>query len=295
MNEIKIFNNPQFGDIRTAGTADNPMFCLADLCRALEIKKVSRVKDRLNQRGVTLVSTPTLNQHGAEVMQEMVYVDEQNLYKVIMRSDKPQAEPFQDWVCGEVLPSIRKTGGYIAANNDMTDEEIMARALVVAQTTIQRRDERIRQLERKNAEQADAIHQQDLQIASMSEEIVEMKKKTDYLEIILSSVGSVTTTQIAQDYGMSAVAFNKQLEKMRIQRKVNGQWILYAPYISEGYIKSKTIDITRSDGRPDTVMHTEWRQKGRLFLYNKLKEVGILPLIERQTAALFTDDKQTGQ
>ena len=94
---------------------------------------------------------------------------------------------------------------------------------------------------------------------------------------------------------MSAVAFNKQLEKMRIQRKVNGQWILYAPYISEGYIKSKTIDITRSDGRPDTVMHTEWRQKGRLFLYNKLKEVGILPLIERQTAALFTDDEQTGQ
>ena len=122
-----------------------------------------------------------------------------------------------------------------------------------------------------------------------------MKKKTDYLEIILSSVGSVTTTQIAQDYGMSAVAFNKQLEKMRIQRKVNGQWILYAPYISEGYIKSKTIDITRSDGRPDTVMHTEWRQKGRLFLYNKLKEVGILPLIERQTVALFTDDEQTGQ
>ena len=129
----------------------------------------------------------------------------------------------------------------------------------------------------------------------MSDEIVEMKKKTDYLEIILSSVGSVTTTQIAQDYGMSAVAFNKQLEKMRIQRKVNGQWILYAPYISEGYIKSKTIDIVRSDGRPDTVMHTEWRQKGRLFLYNKLKDVGILPLIERQTNALFTDDEQTGQ
>lgn len=79
MNEIKIFNNPQFGDIRTAGTADNPMFCLADLCRALEIKKVSRVKDRLNQRGVTLVSTPTLNQHGAEVMQEMEWWPQQSL------------------------------------------------------------------------------------------------------------------------------------------------------------------------------------------------------------------------
>lgn len=289
MNEIKIFNNPQFGDIRTAGTADNPTFCLSDICKALNLS-ASHVKERLSK---DVVSTDTLKTAGG--MQKMNFINEDGLYDVILDSRKPQAKAFRKWVTGEVLPSIRKTGGYIAASNDMTDEEIMARALVVAQTTIQRRDEHIRQLERKNAEQADAIHQQDLQIASMSEEIVEMKKKTDYLEIILSSVGSVTTTQIAQDYGMSAVAFNKQLEKMRIQRKVNGQWILYAPYISEGYIKSKTIDITRSDGRPDTVMHTEWRQKGRLFLYNKLKEVGILPLIERQTAALLSNDEQTGQ
>ena len=145
----------------------------------------------------------------------------------------------------------------------------------------------------ENKQQTETIHQQNIQIAAMSEEIVEMKQKTDYLEIILSSVGSVTTTQIAQDYGMSAVAFNKQLEAMRIQRKVNGQWILYAPYISEGYIKSKTIDIVRSDGRPDTVMHTEWRQKGRLFLYNKLKEIGILPLIERTVCAQVQNNQET--
>lgn len=289
-NGLKIFNNPQFGDIRTAGTPDNPTFCLADICKALNLSS-SHVKERLSD---DVVSTdPIVDSLGRKQMAN--FINEDGLYDVILDSRKPQAKAFRKWVTGEVLPSIRKTGGYIAASNDMTDEEIMARALVVAQTTIQRRDEKIRQLEQKASEQADAIHQQELQIASMSDEIVEMKKKTDYLEIILSSVGSVTTTQIAQDYGMSAVAFNKQLEKMRIQRKVNGQWILYAPYISEGYIKSKTIDIVRSDGRPDTVMHTEWRQKGRLFLYNKLKEVGILPLIERQTKALFTDDEQTGQ
>mgnify|MGYP002623116593 CR=1 FL=1 len=145
----------------------------------------------------------------------------------------------------------------------------------------------------ENKQQNETIQQQNIQIAAMSEEIVEMKQKTDYLEIILSSVGSVTTTQIAQDYGMSAVAFNKQLEAMRIQRKVNGQWILYAPYISEGFILSKTINITRSDGRPDTVMHTEWRQKGRLFLYNKLKEIGILPLIERMAIQQVQNSQET--
>ena len=289
-NGLKIFNNPQFGDIRTAGTPDNPTFCLADICKALNLS-ASHVKERLSD---DVVSTdPIVDSLGRKQMAN--FINEDGLYDGILDSRQPQATSFRRWVTGAVLPSIRKTGGYIAASNDMTDEEIMARALVVAQTTIQRRDEKIRQLEQKASEQADALHQQELQIASMSDEIVEMKKKTDYLEIILSSVGSVTTTQIAQDYGMSAVAFNKQLEKMRIQRKVNGQWILYAPYISEGYIKSKTIDIVRSDGRPDTVMHTEWRQKGRLFLYNKLKEVGILPLIERQTKALFTDDEQTGQ
>ena len=176
--------------------------------------------------------------------------------------------------------------------NNVIERELSRKDLALM--VLQAEEEKER-LMLENKQQTETIQQQNIQIAAMSEEIVEMKQKTDYLEIILSSVGSVTTTQIAQDYGMSAVTFNKQLEAMRIQRKVNGQWILYAPYISEGYIISKTINITRSDGRPDTVMHTEWRQKGRLFLYNKLKDVGILPLIERQTKALFTDDEQTGQ
>lgn len=109
--DIQIFNNPQFGAIRTAGTADAPMFCLADICRVLDLR-VSPTKDRLDERGVSQIDTPTQNQHGATVMQQMYYVNEKNLYKVIMRSDKPQAEPFQDWVCGDVLPSIRKTGSY---------------------------------------------------------------------------------------------------------------------------------------------------------------------------------------
>ena len=112
MASIEIFKNESFGEVRVAGTSEEPLFCLADVCRVLEIKNVADCKSRLDQRGVVLTDTPTHNQYGAEVIQKLVYINEKNLYKVIMRSDKPQAEPFQDWVCGEVLPSIRKTGSY---------------------------------------------------------------------------------------------------------------------------------------------------------------------------------------
>lgn len=109
-NGITIFNDERFGEIRTAGTADNPMFCLADICRVLDLR-TQDVKKRLDEKGVDSINTLT---NGGEQM--MLFVNEKNLYKVIMRSDKPQAEPFQDWVCGEVLPSIRKTGSYSIQN-----------------------------------------------------------------------------------------------------------------------------------------------------------------------------------
>lgn len=260
---ITIFTNPTFGEIRTAGTADEPMFCLADVCRVLELSNITETKKRLNSKGLS--STEVLTRGGK---QSMIFINEQNLYKVIMRSDKPQAEPFQDWVCGEVLPTIRKTGGYIAANARMTDEEIMATALRIGEATIRKRDERIRQLEAE-AKQKDVL-------------INDMRKGNDYLNTILQSNGTVTTTQIAQDYGMSAMALNRKLAEMRVQHKVNGQWILYATHQAKGYVHSKTLNLTHRDGRPYTCMVTEWTQRGRLFLYDALKEVGVLPVIERE-------------
>ena len=261
-NQIVIFNNPQFGEIRTAGTAENPLFCLADLCRVLELR-VDGVTPRLKKDGYNRIGV--IDSLGRE--QQALFVNEQNLYKVIMRSDKPQAEPFQDWVCGEVLPSIRKTGGYITTTSEMSDTEILAKAVLVAQTTIANRETRIKQLENENAEQKTLIQQ--------------MQKGNDYLNVILQSNGTLATTQIAADYGMSAIAFNKKLNEMRIQRKVNGQWILYGELMGKGYVHSRTISFFHSDGRPDTRMSTEWTQRGRLFLYDALKELGILPLIER--------------
>lgn len=276
MNEVKIFNSPQFGEIRTAGTPDNPTFCLADVCKALHLS-ASHVKERLSE---DVVSTDTLKTAGG--MQKMNFVNEDGLYDVILDSRKPEAKVFRKWVTSEVLPSIRKTGGYIAATNDMTDEEIMARALVVAQTTIQRRDERIRQLEHQQAQQTAQIQQQEQQILSLSSEIESMQPKVSYYDKILANKSTVLVTQIALDYGMAAAAFNKILFQLRIQHKVGEQWILYAPYLSQGYVHSKPVEITHKDGRKSIKYNTEWTQKGRLFLYDILKQNNILPLIEQE-------------
>lgn len=283
---IQIFSNPQFGEIRTAGTADNPMFCLADVCRALELNNPSQVKSRLNQSGIQLIDNQALcNNEGVSIKQlgnSMAnYINESNLYKCIFQSRTEKAELFQEWVTGEVLPSIRKTGGYIAATNDMTDDEIMAKALLVAKSTIERRDQRIKELETANEQKQARLEQASCQISEMSKDIDVMKPKAEYYDMILNNKSTVLTTSIAQDYGMTAIAFNKVLANLGVQRKVAGQWILYTQYIKKGYMQSKPITITRRSGMKEVKYNSEWTQSGRIFLYDILKKNGILPMIER--------------
>lgn len=116
----------------------------------------------------------------------------------------------------------------------------------------------------------------------LGNKITEMLPKVSYYDQILQSNATMTITQIAQDYGMSAVRMNKELESMRIQHKVRGQWILYGQFLTGGYVHSRAVDIIRSDGRHDVKYNTEWTTKGRIFLYDALKAKGILPLIEQE-------------
>lgn len=132
-----------------------------------------------------------------------------------------------------------------------------------------------KQIEAKRADEAEK------QVLMLTAEVEQMQPKVSYYDTILASKGTVTTTQIAQDYGKSAKAFNQTLFELHIQHKVNGQWILYAPYIGHGYVHSKPVTITRTNGRSDVKLNTEWTQKGRLFIYDILKNHGILPLIEQ--------------
>ena len=125
----------------------------------------------------------------------------------------------------------------------------------------------------------------------LGNKIIEMLPKVSYYDQILQSDATMTITQIAQDYGMSAIKLNLLLSDMRIQHKVRGQWILYEQFLHGGYVHSRAIDIIRSDGRHDVKYNTEWTTKGRIFLYEALKAKGILPLIEKEDTP---SDKGTG-
>lgn len=122
------------------------------------------------------------------------------------------------------------------------------------------------------------LEEENVQLAAENQEL---KHDKNYLDLIMRSKALLTISQIAQDYGMSGKALNKQLAQMGIQYSINGQWILYAKYKDCGYVSSRSIDITRTDGRPDVVLHTEWTQAGRKFLYEELKNQGIIPMLER--------------
>jgi len=122
------------------------------------------------------------------------------------------------------------------------------------------------------------LEEENIQLAVENQEL---KHDKNYLDLIMRSKALLTVSQIAQDYGMSGKALNKKLSELGIQYSINGQWILYAKYKDCGYVSSRSIDITRADGRPDVVLHTEWTQAGRKFLYEELKKQGIIPMLER--------------
>ena len=182
------------------------------------------------------------------------FLTESGVYKLIFKSDKKEAEKFQDWVTDEVLPSIRQTGGYISTTDTMSDEDIMARALQIANAKIEARNK----------------------------EIKELKPKADYTDTILDSKSLFTVSQIAKDYGMGSKKFNDLLHSLKIQFKQGEQWLLYAKYQDKGYVFSSSFPVTHSNNKVEVKMTTKWTQKGKKFLYDFLKTQGIVPTIERR-------------
>ena len=249
MNDVTIFSSNAFGSIRTGGTSDNPLFCLADVCKALKLS-AKGVNQRLNKE---VISNYPLQTAGG--VQHALFVNEDGLYDVILDSRKPEARQFRKWVTSEVLPSIRKTGGYIASTQDDSPELIMARALQVAQATIDRHKH---QLEQANE-----------RIALQSTQLKQQAPKVKYVDDVLQSVNTYTSTQMSKELGMKdADRLHKALREKGVMFKQSGQWMLTAKYCGHDYTKTRTHQFTRSDGSTGTNAITVWTEKGRAFLHN---------------------------
>ena len=256
MNQLQIFSNSTFGGIRTIEENGAVLFCGSDVAKALGYTNTSKaINDHC--RAITKRSTPISGK-----MQEINYIPEGDLYRLITHSKLPSAEQFERWVFDDVLPAIRKHGMY--AKEELLDNPDL---LIEVATALKEERKKNQSLQQEN---------------SMQKQIIgEMQPMADYVSRILDNHGLVTITQIAKDYGMSGRTMNHLLHKLGVQYKTGGQWLLYAKYHNKGYTHSKTIDICRSDGSSDVVMETKWTQKGRLFLYELLKDNGEIPVIER--------------
>lgn len=261
MNQLQIFKSEEFGEVRTVTIDNEPWFVASDICKALELSNATVSVQRLDEDEKSKFN---LGLSGGDTN----CVNEYGLYSLVLASRKPEAKKFKRWITHEIIPSIRKHGGYIAGQETMSDDELLAKALVVAQSKIAEKQNRIEELTKE---------------VNVKDQVIgELRPKADYTDKILKNPGLVTITQIAKDYGMSAIEMNRKLHELGIQFKQSDQWLLYRRYHGMGYTHSETVDITRADGRPDIKMNTKWTQKGRIFLYNKLKESGIVPIIERR-------------
>ena len=252
MNEMQVFNYKS-SQVRTVEINNEPWFVLKDVCAVLDLGSAHKVSERLDEDERNQI--PLTDSLGRK--QETTIINESGLYNVILRSDKPEAKPFRKWVTSEVLPSIRKTGSYALPK----DYPAALRALADAE------EQKLRLL-------AENQHQ--------AQVIADFEPIQQYVDTILESKGAMATSQIAADYGLTAQKLNKILHEVGVQRNVNGQWLLYAKYMGKGYTKSKTIQIMRSDGRPDSIMQTQWTQKGRLMIHEILTARGIEAVMDRR-------------
>lgn len=250
----KIFSYRDF-QVRTTIVEGEPWFVAKDVCAILQIRNNRDALARLDadERGVVL--TDTLG--GKQSLQA---VNEYGLYSLVLGSRKPEARDFKRWITHDVIPSIRKHGGYL------TPEKV-EEALLNPDTIIRLATE----LKRERAEK----ERLKLETARQAEVIEEQAERLTYLDEILRSKDTLNITQIAADYGMTARSLNRILRDAGIQKRSGGQWILCAKYLRKGLTKSVTHSITLEDGGTKTVMHTRWTQAGRLLIHQTLTELGI--------------------
>ena len=258
MNELKIFENPDFGKVRTMEINGEPYFVGKDVAEILGYSDTNKAismhvdeDDKLNDK-----TASSLGQRGGWL------INESGLYSLILSSKLPKAKEFKRWVTSEVLPSIRKHGLYAT-------EELISNPDIAIAAFQALKEERER-----NRKLTDTVAVQNQQIA-------ELQPKASYYDVVLNCKDLLSITEIAKDYGKSAKWLNNYLHENKVQYKQGNIWLLYQNHAEKGYTNTKTQTFNGNDGNVHTKVHTYWTQKGRLFIYDLLKSKGIVPIIER--------------
>lgn len=241
MNKMMTFRNLEFGAIRTISNEQGePMFCGKDVAEALGYKKP---ENAVAKHVDTEDKTTTLIQgSGSNYKTQAIFINESGLYALILSSKLESAKRFKRWVTSEVLPAIRKQGGYLIAKKGESDKDVMKRAMEIVKTTLAKREE----------------------------QIAKLKPKAEYADSVLDSINCITTTQLAKELGMSAQELNRRLCEMRIQYWQSGQYMLYAEFARQGFAKSRTRRHVCKHGIVITEMYLVWTERGRNFIHQLL-------------------------
>lgn len=278
-NMTQIFENQEFGNVRVVLENNDPWFIGKDVAEALGYKNSRKaMKDNVDDEDRKILRAVDFPKKSPAVTFEipprgLTAINESGLYSLVLCSKLPAAKQFKRWITHDVIPSIRKHGAYAT---DETIDKIVADPDFGIRLLTELRDERTRRV---------AAEQEKLRLEAVSsaqqETIKVLTPKAKYYDMVMASPNTMNITQIAADYGMSAVRMNQVLNDLKIQFKSGNQWVLYSKYKDQGYVRSESF--VRDYGTHHVVVQrTKWTQKGRIFLYDLLKESGILPVCEME-------------
>ncbi|MGF9921325.1 phage antirepressor KilAC domain-containing protein [Bacillus toyonensis] len=262
MNQLQKFKNEIF-EVSAKFENGEILFDVEQVAKSLGFTQLKNKK--------TYIRWTTVNGYLKKYVSQDVgkgdLIPEPLVYKLAFKASNEIAEAFQDWLAIEVLPSIRKHGAYMTPNT--INALLQDPDLIIGLASQLKQEQQARQV----AEQKNLM---------LTQQIAENASKITYLDQILQSQDTVTASQVAADYGLSAVRLNKILNDEKVQYKVNKQWLLYSKHQNKGYTKSQTVDVTHSDGSRSVKMNTRWTQKGRLFIHEILTKRGIIPEMDKE-------------
>ena len=269
-NEVtmQVFNNETFGNVRVKIINDEPWFMGRDVCKALGyVNNRKALMDHVDEED---------KKDGVEIrdsigrVQKGIVINESGLYSLILRSKRDSAKEFKRWITSEILPVIRKTGGYVN-NDEMFINTYLPNADEQTKIMFKSSLTAIRELNGKIDTLNGEIKKLDGQVSELGNKVEVMTPKAEYYDDVLQSEGLVSITTIAKDYGKSALWMNNFLHQHKVQFKQNNTWVLYAKHSGKGYTKSKTY-YNEKTGRSKVTMY--WTQKGREAIDRMMKYYG---------------------